>query len=88
VVEGIEVHAALAAAQGRPDRVITLLGAAEVWRSAHGAPLILEASSRESQFFAVRQVLGETGMGDAWSVGQRLTLDQAIACALRSDDSV
>jgi predicted ATPase/DNA-binding XRE family transcriptional regulator len=83
VVEALEAHAALASALGLCALCVTLWSAAACWRDAHGVPLMLEASTRDTQLAQVRPVLGEAGVAEAWSAGACMPLDHAIARALQ-----
>jgi hypothetical protein len=68
----------------RPDRAARLLGAAEALRTAIGAPIHPNRREEYEQLLAeVRAALGEAGFADAWAEGGVLTLEQAVALALK-----
>jgi non-specific serine/threonine protein kinase len=73
---------------GRPVCDAGLWGAAERLREAIGAPLPPnEQRRRERQVAVARAALGDDAAFDrAWQEGRAMTLEQAIAGALRLED--
>jgi predicted ATPase/DNA-binding SARP family transcriptional activator len=83
ILEGL---AALAVAQAQSERAARLFGAEEGLREAMGAPLPpADRAEHDRSVAAVRTALGEEGFAAAWAEGQRMELEQAIACALEAD---
>ena len=72
-----------AAGQGRKERAVRLLGAAEAFREAHGGflPPGMQATS-EQTLKDLRASLTAEAYAAAWMAGQATTLDQTIADAL------
>jgi tetratricopeptide (TPR) repeat protein len=69
---------------GEPERAATLLGTAERLRKMTGLPT--SAPDRvliEGEQDALRQVLDKQAFAAAWSAGRALSMEQAIALALR-----
>ncbi len=80
VVYGLEGLAAVARAQGHAERAARLWGAAAAVRAALGAPLPPgERPGREQAVTAARAALGAAAFEEAWSAGQALSPEQAIA---------
>jgi predicted ATPase/Tfp pilus assembly protein PilF len=80
VVESIEVLAGLAATLGELPRAARLYGAAVALRRAIGAPLPLrERPGHERAVTALRKRLGARRFAQAWTAGERLSLDQVVA---------
>jgi hypothetical protein len=83
IAECLEGFAELAGAQGQPQRVARLFGAAEGLREAIGAPLPpLVRADYDSNVAAVRSSLGEAALARAWAEGRAMTLEKAIEYAL------
>jgi hypothetical protein len=78
----------LAAARGEYTRAARLAGLAARLCEADGVPprRVQEAGIHE-RLEAVRLGLGERAFAAAWTMGQAMTLDQAVAMALSGDDS-
>jgi hypothetical protein len=83
VLDGL---ASLAVAQGQPERAARLGGAAAALARTVGlilslpAPLLRRA---QHQFAQARQVLGEAAFTAAWTAGEALPLEEALAEALQ-----
>ncbi len=74
------------ALRGNPVRAATLWGAAEALREQMGMALSvldLAASGYESDLAGVRSTLGEADFEAAWARGRKMSLEQAIAYALK-----
>ncbi len=79
----LEGLAGVACRQGQPERAARLLGAATALREAIGMPLPqADRVDYERTMTATRTALGELVFAAAWSAGQGLPLEQAIAEAL------
>jgi predicted ATPase len=80
VAESLEGLASLAASLGDAARAARLYGAAASLRTTIGAPLApRERPGRERAFTALRTQLGSGRFAEAWSAGEALSLDQAVA---------
>jgi predicted ATPase/DNA-binding XRE family transcriptional regulator/uncharacterized protein HemY len=80
VAESLEGLASLAATLEQPERAVRLYGSAAALRTAIGAPLPLrERRTRQQAVGALREQLGAPRFADAWSAGEALSLDQAVA---------
>jgi predicted ATPase/Tfp pilus assembly protein PilF/DNA-binding XRE family transcriptional regulator len=80
VAESLDGLAALATSLGDPRRAALLYGASASLRNAIGAPLApREGPARERAVAALREQLGSRPFAEAWSGGEALSLDQAIA---------
>jgi predicted ATPase/DNA-binding SARP family transcriptional activator/Tfp pilus assembly protein PilF len=78
----LEGVAAIAVADGRPDRAARLVGAADALRQAIGAPLPAhEAADRTDTIAACSAVLGEAEFRAAFDAGAGLTLAGAVNLA-------
>jgi non-specific serine/threonine protein kinase len=83
VVGALEVFAALAVARGWPTRALRLAGAAEALRRARHIRIVpAEQAELDRRLKTARQALGEEGAAAAWTNGQALSLEQAVAYAL------
>jgi hypothetical protein len=72
------------AVEGQPASAASLFGAAEVqWRASGGVRYAPERSAYEQDLGRVRAQLDQTAFAAAWEAGQRLTVDEAIALALK-----
>ena len=75
--------AKVAAAQEREARAAWLFAAAEGLRDAIGAPLSpSDRPAYEAALSAVRSAIGDEAFAAAWTAGQTLTPEQAVAAAL------
>jgi DNA-binding CsgD family transcriptional regulator len=84
IPECFEGLADLASTAGQPARAAGLLGAAEVLRDSYGLPLPpVYRASYERTVDAARAQLDEAAFAAAWAAGQAMTMEQAIAEALR-----
>jgi predicted ATPase/DNA-binding CsgD family transcriptional regulator len=73
-----------AAADGRPDRAATLLGAATaIRRSIHGSHSRLVQQAQDEGATAARAALGDGAFTRAFEAGSELTIEQARALAER-----
>ncbi|MFQ5796796.1 MAG: BTAD domain-containing putative transcriptional regulator, partial [Candidatus Bipolaricaulia bacterium] len=86
--ESLEGLAGVAGANGQPERAARLFGAAEALREAIGFPLppSYRADYYDRNVAAVRTKLGEEAFAMAWAEGRAMTLEQAIAYALKKND--
>jgi tetratricopeptide (TPR) repeat protein len=86
IVECLEGLAMVAAGTSQPTLAARLLGAADAGRQAMGTPLP-PADRRwyETTIASARGALGEAGFAAAWAVGQHLTLDEAAAEEVTSE---
>ena len=83
IAESLERFAILAVGRRQPGRAAQLLGAASMLRKRLGAPLPpIEHAGIDSTVTAVRAQLGEAAFDAAWTEGQAMTLEQAVAEAL------
>jgi tetratricopeptide (TPR) repeat protein len=82
----LEGMAEVAARQGQPERTVRLFGAAAVLRDALGIPPYpAEQAEYEQHLSAARTQLGERTFDTAWTEGQAMSVEQAIAYALEGD---
>jgi len=82
----LEGLAILASAQNQMERAARLIGAAETLYP----PLRFEMSAKarvehDQAVAAARAALGKEAFTAAWGKGKKMTLDQAIAYALKED---
>ena len=78
--------AGLASAEGQPERAARLLGAAQALLDRTST--VIEPANRlefDQELAAVRTQLGEETFTAAWANGRAMTLEQAIAHALKDD---
>ena len=86
VAGALDGFAALAAAQGRPERNLRLAGAAAALLEAIGAaPQPVAQRSLERWLAQARQALGEAAAAARFAEGRGLSLEQAVAEALAGD---
>lgn len=79
---GLEGVAILGAAQAQAEQALLLAGAANALRTAWKQPLPpAEDIVLQRWLGPARQVLGERASAAAWSAGQNLSADDALACA-------
>ncbi|MDE2369757.1 MAG: hypothetical protein KGN16_12375 [Burkholderiales bacterium] len=82
-IEGLEMHAELAAALARHDVALQLRAAGEAARQALGLGLPpYRERRREERLAALRQQLGTEEQDRLWSQGSLWTLSEALAAAL------
>lgn len=86
VAECLVGFAGLSAAQGKPERAARLLAAADALYHASDSRPGAIIGSDEREVADVRSKLGDVAFAAAWSVGQAMTLEQAVAVALAEDD--
>jgi predicted ATPase/DNA-binding SARP family transcriptional activator len=83
VADGLELLAAMEGSSDRPDRAARLLGAGASLRRRFHLP---ELSGREpiasDAGASAKQSLGEEAFAMAWAMGERLSLEEAVAEAL------
>jgi non-specific serine/threonine protein kinase len=83
VANTLEELAMLAAAAGQSERAARLLGVEAALREAMGLPILSEEQANiETSVAPTRVALGEEDWAAAFSAGQTLTLEEAIAEAL------
>jgi non-specific serine/threonine protein kinase len=76
--------AELAMRHGEPVRSVRLYGACNALRREFGFPIAPEARERYDQnVAALREQLGRADFEAAWAMGESMTMDQAVAYALR-----
>jgi tetratricopeptide (TPR) repeat protein len=86
IFQNLEELAAVAVAQGQPERAARLFGAAEGLREALGAPLPpVDRAEHDRSVAAVRTALGEEAFTAAWAEGRAMSLDEAVAYALKTE---
>ena len=74
------------AVQGQPERAARLLGAAHAARkNGDYAGTVMCLDTLEADIATVRARLGESDFNQLWVEGQAMTLEQAIAYALKDD---
>jgi tetratricopeptide (TPR) repeat protein len=79
----LEELAGVASAQCLPERAARLLGAVEGCRKASGATSpCFDCSEHERRVAAARGALGEEAFAAAWTAGQAMSAEQALAYAL------
>ena len=85
LLEGV---AGLAAAQGKMNRTVCLLGAAEELREDMGFP-IPPTRKRELERLleSARQLLGIQAFGNEWTRGRAMGLERSVEYALESDET-
>jgi predicted ATPase/DNA-binding CsgD family transcriptional regulator len=71
--------ASVAAAHGRLETATVLFGAAEAVRASVGFPLRPQHAVHQGAIVALRQSMGDRTFGDAWQVGEGLSLAAAVA---------
>jgi non-specific serine/threonine protein kinase len=82
----IESLAMVMGAQGRLERAVRLLGAADALREAVGGSHPHQDSAGHDHNVAVlRAQLNESDFVTAWALGRAMTLEQAVAFALDED---
>ncbi len=83
VIESFEEIAAVLTNLGQIEPAVKLLGAAAALRAAISlAPWVAEREAVEQTLASARRALSKAAFSAAWTAGQRLTLDQAMAEAL------
>jgi non-specific serine/threonine protein kinase len=83
LAESFEGLAVVAAAEGQSSRAARLFGSAHCLREAIATPMQLEIRTIHDRAVAdVRTVLGEAAFAAAWTEGQAMELEDAIALAL------
>jgi predicted ATPase/class 3 adenylate cyclase len=81
----LEGLAHVAGAEGQPERVVRLYGAAEVLREAIDTPLpTSDRADYDRSVSAARAELGEETFAKAWEEGRKMMMEEAIAYALGS----
>jgi tetratricopeptide (TPR) repeat protein len=84
--EQLEALAAVDQAQGQLLRAARLLGAASTLRETHGPPVPpIDRADWEQQVAAVRVALGEEAFAAAWAAGRAMSLEEALAFALKDN---
>ena len=82
----LEAFAVLAAAQNQMERAARLLGAAEsLYAAIHFEMSAKERAEHDQTVAAARAALGEEAFAAAWAEGQAMTMEQAIAHALKEE---
>jgi non-specific serine/threonine protein kinase len=83
ILSALEAWAGLAVAKGQPARAARLLGAAAAGRETMRVVQAYTGSHLDHDTAASRATLDEDGYAAAWADGQAMTLQHAIAYALR-----
>jgi tetratricopeptide (TPR) repeat protein len=84
ILQSLAAFAWLAGLEGQWRRMATLFGAEAAWSQIHRAPPPLEWENERVQMLAAAQTaLDEQTFSTAWSVGQAMTLQEAVAFALQ-----
>jgi predicted ATPase/DNA-binding SARP family transcriptional activator len=87
LAQTLEGLASLAGTRSRPARAARLFGAAATLRETIGAPVHpAHRPALEQRVTETRAILGEEAFTAGWAAGRALTLDEAVAEALRDDD--
>ena len=74
--------------EGRPRRAAQLLASAELLREAIGCPNSpAHVAAYDADVAAVRTALGEEAFTRAWAAGREMATEEAIRCALETDDA-
>jgi hypothetical protein len=85
MAEGLLNLCQVAVTRGQAERAARLGGAAQAAREVLGLPLEpYEQAGQEQARAALRAALGEERFAVAWAEGQALSVEQALAEALRS----
>jgi hypothetical protein len=84
VAAALETMGAIAAARGRPDRGARLFAAAAALREATGtAVLAADRTAYDRQLARIKDALGGDAFAAAWAAGGTVSIDDAVAEALR-----
>ncbi len=71
---------------GKPERAVTILGAADSLRRMIGStPTPVELAEYEKELRSIRGKIQQAEFEQAWEDGQRLNMDEAITLALQED---
>ena len=82
----LEGMARVEAARGRPERAARLLGISAAQREEMGRPLSpFVQADHDHAASAARAAMGEDAFAAAWTAGQAMSLEEAIAEALGDD---
>jgi hypothetical protein len=83
----LERFAGLAAARRQHARATRLAGAAAALRESVGSPLPPASQVKlDGQLSPARKALGDLAFAEAWAAGRAMSINEAIACALRPVD--
>jgi tetratricopeptide (TPR) repeat protein len=86
--DALEGLAEIASHLGQPERGARLLGTAEALRAAIGASMPPAAQEdHERALMALHARLDDATLAAIWAAGRAMTLDQAVAYALRDEDA-
>jgi predicted ATPase/DNA-binding SARP family transcriptional activator len=84
----LEAFAEMVGSTGKAEQAAVLWGAAEALREKIGAPLPSdERQTNERSVAAAREALGDEAFTTAWATGRAMTLEEAIALALKESVS-
>lgn len=76
----------IAEAQGRPQKAVPLLAAAEAARQSLGEPLpTYDQQEQQSRIENLKALLSHEQFVEAWNAGRRMSLEQATEFALQTD---
>jgi len=88
LAQSLEDFAVLAGRERQAERAIRLLGAAEAFCETFGArPPAADAAEYERTSAEGWAKLGEAAFTSVWAAGRTMTLEEAIRCALETDDA-
>ena len=87
ITHALDNLAILAAARQQPDRAATIFAANQDWyRRVERSMTSRERAEHDAWLSAAQQALSEEAFSSAWAAGQALTMEQAIAYALRGEE--
>jgi tetratricopeptide (TPR) repeat protein len=87
IAECFEGLAGISADLGRVETAARLMGTAEAIREMTNSPLPpVDRSNYDRDFILIRSQLGEANFIKAWAEGRAMTLEQAIAYALKEEN--
>ncbi|CAG0934368.1 Putative HTH-type transcriptional regulator [Thermoflexales bacterium] len=87
MISNVEALAEVAIIRGQFLYAARSLGAAEAWRETLGSPLSPDERSQLDPYLNLAQAQLDAGaFAQAWESGRKLTLEEAIACALEEID--
>lgn len=86
VAHEMECIAYILVKKKHPEWAVTLLGAADAMRKMiDSVPTPLEKVEYDKEMASLRAKMEETEFGTRWREGQKLTIDEAMALAIRED---
>ena len=86
--EALEAWAKLCLAEGHAAQAACLLGAtAQTRRTSDTSEPAASQAAREADVLAAKAALGETDFGEAWTLGEQMTWEQAVEYALAEKET-